>query len=149
MQICRIPLLIMLPFCPLGQNSLAADFSDSNLTGAHLTNADLRGSNLSGADLTGADLSGTDLTGASVTQRQLDGACGSDTKLPAGLTITSCAASTVQAPPPEAHNEDGTSTGISIEIPTMEIEALFSQQPPGRPNVSPNAAIEASTKVGR
>jgi Pentapeptide repeats (8 copies) len=101
----------MLPFCPLGQNSLAADFSDSNLTGAHLTNADLRGSNLSGADLTGADLSGTDLTGASVTQRQLDGACGSDTKLPAGLTITSCAASTVQAPPPEAHNEDGTSTG--------------------------------------
>jgi ABC-type branched-subunit amino acid transport system permease subunit len=47
-------------------------------------------SNLSGANLTGANLSGTDLRGTNVIQRQLDGACGSGTKLPAGLRIQPC-----------------------------------------------------------
>jgi uncharacterized protein YjbI with pentapeptide repeats len=83
-------LAILLQFCILEQNALAADFGGANLGGAHLTNADLRGSNLSGANLTGANLSGTDLRGTNVTQRQLDGACGSGTKLPAGLRIPAC-----------------------------------------------------------
>jgi uncharacterized protein YjbI with pentapeptide repeats len=72
------------------QVALAADFGGANLRGAHLTNADLRGSDLRGANLTGANLSGTDLRGANVTQSQLDSACGSGTKLPAGLRIQPC-----------------------------------------------------------
>ena len=72
------------------QVALAADFGGANLRGAHLTNADLRGSDLRGADLTGANLGGTDLRGADVTQSQLDSACGSGTKLPAGLRIQPC-----------------------------------------------------------
>jgi uncharacterized protein YjbI with pentapeptide repeats len=83
--------LIILQFCTLGQiTALAADFSGANLSGAHLTNADLRGSNLSDANLTGANLSNTDLTSTNVTQLQLDSACGSGTKLPAGLKIKLC-----------------------------------------------------------
>jgi uncharacterized protein YjbI with pentapeptide repeats len=92
-RFCRnhqIGLLILLQFSILQQNTFAADFSGANLTGAHLTNADLRGSNLTDANLTDANLSGTDLTGTNVTQRQLDTACGSRTKLPAGLTIHPC-----------------------------------------------------------
>jgi uncharacterized protein YjbI with pentapeptide repeats len=86
----RIRLLILFQFCVLGRNALAADFEGANLSGARLTNADLHGSNLNGADLTGADLSGTDLRGTNIAQRQLDGACGSGTKLPAGLRVRPC-----------------------------------------------------------
>jgi uncharacterized protein YjbI with pentapeptide repeats len=89
----QIRLLILLQFCILEQNALAADFEGANLSGAHLTNADLRGSNLSGANLTGANLSGTDLRGTNVTQRQLDSACGLGTKLPPALRIQPCPAS--------------------------------------------------------
>ena len=86
----QIRLLILLQFCILEQNALAADFAGANLAGAHLTNADLRGSNLSDANLTGADLNATDLTDTNVTQLQLDSACGSGTKLSAGLKIKPC-----------------------------------------------------------
>jgi hypothetical protein len=58
------------------------------LNDAHLNGATLNDANLSGADLSGADLSQADLSGAkSLVQRQLDGACGTDTKLPPGLTL--------------------------------------------------------------
>jgi uncharacterized protein YjbI with pentapeptide repeats len=93
MKNCQIRLIILFQFCILEQVVLAADFGGANLRGAHLTNADLRGSNLRGADLRGANLSGTDLRGTNVTQPQLDGACGSGTKLPAGLRIQPCPAS--------------------------------------------------------
>ena len=86
----QIRLLILLQFCILEQNALAADFAGANLAGAHLTNADLRGSNFSDANLTGADLNNTDLTDTNVTQLQLDSACGSGTKLFAGLKIKPC-----------------------------------------------------------
>ncbi len=72
------------------QVALAADFGGANLSGARFTNADLRGSDLTGANLTGANLSGTDLRGANVTQSQLNSACGSGTKLSAGLRIQPC-----------------------------------------------------------
>jgi hypothetical protein len=72
--------------------ALAADFSRANLSGAHLTNADLRGSDLSGANLAGADLSGSDIRETNITQQQLDSACGSGTRLPAGLRISPCLA---------------------------------------------------------
>ena len=86
--------------------ALAADFSDANLRGARLTNADLREANLSGADLTDANLSGSDLTGSNVTQEQLDNACGSGTKLPAGLAIGPCPASKVSRPDAIAREHD-------------------------------------------
>lgn len=89
-----IRLLTLLKFSIFAHGALAADFSGANLRGAHLTNADLGGSNLSGADLTDAILSGTDLRGTNVTQQQLDSACGSGTKLRAGLSIQPCQAPT-------------------------------------------------------
>jgi hypothetical protein len=75
----------------------------ADLHGAHLSGAELHGANLSGADLHGADLTYADLnsailfeanlTGANLTgawnliQEQLNEACGTDTKLPPGLTL--------------------------------------------------------------
>jgi uncharacterized protein YjbI with pentapeptide repeats len=51
---------------------------------AHLIN--LGGANLSGANLIDANLTGASLDG----QKQLDEACGSDAKLPTGLTLKPC-----------------------------------------------------------
>jgi uncharacterized protein YjbI with pentapeptide repeats len=56
-----------------------------NLSGANLTRV-----NLILADLGGADLTGANLIGARIDQKQLDEACGSDAKLPAGLTLKPC-----------------------------------------------------------
>lgn len=94
-----IRLLTLVSFSIFAHSALAADFTGADLRGAHLTNADLRASNLSGANLSGADLSGTDLSGTNVTQYQLDGACGSGTKLPAGLGVKPCPASTASSGP--------------------------------------------------
>jgi uncharacterized protein YjbI with pentapeptide repeats len=94
-------------------NLSVADLSVADLTGANLTSADLSGAklllsasgaelsaakqlsyllgaNLFRADLTGAKLSGANLTDTTVEQAQLDLACGSDTKLPPGLTLKPC-----------------------------------------------------------
>src|SRR5580704_10061935 len=88
-------LVVILQFCASGQiAAFAADFSGASLSGANLTSADLRGSNLASADLTNANLSGTDLMDTNITQSQLDSACGFGTKLPAGLEIKPCPAST-------------------------------------------------------
>ena len=57
----------------------------ADLTGAKLTNAALIG-----ADLTGAILTGTDLTDVEIDLKQLHEACGSDAKLPTGLTLKPC-----------------------------------------------------------
>lgn len=137
-----IRLLILFQFSTLEQSALAADFSGANLRGAHLTNADLRGSNLSGANLTGANLSRTDLTGTNVTQHQLDSACGSGTKLPAGLRIQPCPASTASFPDgtgqrtsadqtlPKAHDDRGSASGVLMEVLPMAIRTQDSQQSP-------------------
>jgi uncharacterized protein YjbI with pentapeptide repeats len=67
---------------------LRANLSDTRLAGANLNDADLSRADLSGADLNGANLSGANLSGArNLTQPQLDEACGSDVKLPPGLTL--------------------------------------------------------------
>jgi uncharacterized protein YjbI with pentapeptide repeats len=72
------------------------DLSGANLSGANLTHSDLTfvnlaGANLSNANLSAANLSHADLTGASLDgQKQLDEACGSDAKLPTGLTLKPC-----------------------------------------------------------
>jgi hypothetical protein len=100
----QIPLLMLLQFGIVDYNALAADFSRANLSGAHLTNADLRGSDLSGANLAGADLSGSDIRETNITQQQLDSACGSGTRLPAGLRIRPCLA-------PDAPNPSGDEVG--------------------------------------
>jgi hypothetical protein len=61
------------------------------LTGAHLNNARLTGAELNFAELNFADLTGADLGAAvNLIQKQLDGACGTDTKLPPGLTLKPC-----------------------------------------------------------
>jgi uncharacterized protein YjbI with pentapeptide repeats len=84
-----------------------ADLSGANLSDANLGGADLLRTDLSGADLSGAVLSGADLGSAGlpnppnlsradlreargVTQTQLDRACGTDAKLPEGLTLRPC-----------------------------------------------------------
>jgi uncharacterized protein YjbI with pentapeptide repeats len=75
-----------------------ADLSDANLSNtkmfytdlsnANLFRANLTGANLSVAKLWGADLTEADLTDArGLTQDQLDSACGTNAKLPTGLTL--------------------------------------------------------------
>jgi uncharacterized protein YjbI with pentapeptide repeats len=86
----RLIVFVLLHVIASGKISFAADFSDANLTGAHLTNVDFSGTNLSRANLTGADLSGSDFRETNITQSQLDSACGYGTKLPAGLKIQPC-----------------------------------------------------------
>jgi hypothetical protein len=101
-----------------GANLFGAELSGAdlraNLTGANFTYASLRYAKLSVADLSGADLSGADLSGANLSganlsyanlreaknlqQQQLDLACGTDAKLPPGLTLKPCAS----WPDPEA-----------------------------------------------
>jgi hypothetical protein len=139
-----IRLLILFQFSTLEQSALAADFAGANLSGARLTNADLRGSNLSGANLTGANLSRTDLTGTNVTQHQLDSACGSRTKLPAGLRIQPCPTSTAssgldgtQRPSadqalPKAHDDRNSASGVLVEVLPTPIRTQDSQQFPER-----------------
>jgi hypothetical protein len=137
--------IILLQLCISQQSVLAADFSDANLSGARLTNADLRGSNLSGANLSGANLSNTDLRDTNVTQQQLDRACGSETKLPAGLRIEPCPAPTaskvdanvtdhrasVVQTLPKAYDDDrGFSYGILVGVPPMQKNTQASSQRP-------------------
>ena len=68
-----------------------ADLSSSDLSDAKLSGADLSGADLSDASLNGADLSEVDLSAAEgLTQAQLDQACGTNAKLPPGLTLCPC-----------------------------------------------------------
>ena len=48
----RLTAFVLFHVIASGKPSFAADFSDANLSGAHLTNVDFRGTNLSGANLT-------------------------------------------------------------------------------------------------
>jgi hypothetical protein len=99
-----------------GADLRGAHLSGVNLSNAKLVNADLTGAYLRGLgpppsdgeppsnrtprlydntdDLSFGDaiLSGADLTGATVTQAQLNGLCGTEAKLPAGLTLEPCPA---------------------------------------------------------
>jgi uncharacterized protein YjbI with pentapeptide repeats len=65
-----------------------------DLTGAKLSGAILSHAVLSGANLSGANLSRANLTDATLSmvdaQKQLDQACGTDAKLPPGLTLKPC-----------------------------------------------------------
>jgi hypothetical protein len=61
------------------------------LSGANLSRAFLNGANLERANLERANLSHADLSEAKdLTQAQLDQACGTDAKLPPGLTLKPC-----------------------------------------------------------
>lgn len=132
-------LLVVLQFCASGQiAAFAADFSGANLSGANLTSADLRGSNLASADLTNANLSGTNLMDTNITQSQLDSACGFGTKLPAGLEIKPCPAST-------ASGFDATATG---QRTNADANAEF-PQPSEHIEVLSNSEIEASYQAAR
>jgi hypothetical protein len=95
--------------CSLGDariDLVGAILSFADLNGAHLSGADLTAAFLTFADLTDATLSGADLTDAvlmdadlsravlidakGLTQAQLDKACGTNAKLPPGLTLKPC-----------------------------------------------------------
>jgi uncharacterized protein YjbI with pentapeptide repeats len=73
-----------------GASLAGAKLTGAILIGANLTGANLTGANLTGAKLTGANLSYADLTRADLEQQHLDAACGSDAKLPSGLTLKPC-----------------------------------------------------------
>jgi uncharacterized protein YjbI with pentapeptide repeats len=83
-----------------GADLSSTELGDAELGGADLHDAKLLGANLSGANLRGANLNailwGTDLRGANLSdadldnQQQLNAACGSDAKLPPGLTLKPC-----------------------------------------------------------
>jgi uncharacterized protein YjbI with pentapeptide repeats len=92
-----------------GNKRRGANLSGANLSGAHLSRAELIGADLTRADLRGADLRGADLRDAVMSradlhdatldgQAQLDQACGTDAKLPPGLTLKACPSPPV-APP--------------------------------------------------
>jgi hypothetical protein len=69
-----------------GAHLLKAHLLRTNLNGADLSGADLRKAGLRDADLSVADLSGATIS----TQFQLDHACGTEAKLPPGLTLKPC-----------------------------------------------------------
>jgi uncharacterized protein YjbI with pentapeptide repeats len=142
----QIRLLILLQFGILQQSTLAADFSGANLSGAHLTNADLRGSNLSGANLKDTNLSGTDLRDTNVAQTQLDGACGYGTKLPAGLRIRPCPASTASGLDTNGTGQRGS---IDRALPEPHNDRDAPQQPLERIETSSSSGIEASFRAAR
>jgi uncharacterized protein YjbI with pentapeptide repeats len=132
-------LLVTLQSCASGRiAAFAADFSGANLGGANLTSADLRGSNLASADLTNANLSGTNLMDTNITQSQLDSACGFGTKLPAGLEIKPCPAST-------ASGFDTTAIG---QLRNADANAEF-PQPSEHIEVLSNSQIKASYRAAR
>jgi uncharacterized protein YjbI with pentapeptide repeats len=68
-----------------------ADLRGTNLRDANLHGVNLTDTSLTGVDLTDADLTDADLTDAIVTQIQLDKACGTNAKLPSGLSLKPCA----------------------------------------------------------
>jgi uncharacterized protein YjbI with pentapeptide repeats len=71
-------------------NLYGANFSLADLTGATLNEVNLNRAALARTNLTNVTLDRADLTGAQIDQQQLDEACGSDAKLPAGLTLKPC-----------------------------------------------------------
>jgi hypothetical protein len=74
---------------------------DADLSGANLLGANLNGARLDGLRLDGADLSGTE----GLSQAQLNQACGTNAKLPPGLTLDKLCPPRPVAPP---LNRDGT-----------------------------------------
>lgn len=69
----------------------SVNLSGATLLGANLSGATVWSTNFSGADLKLAILNDADLAGAlDLTQSQLDQACGSNAKLPGGLTLNEC-----------------------------------------------------------
>jgi hypothetical protein len=74
-----------------GAYLIAATLNSTDLSDANLNNADLSHANLSFADLSRTNLTGATLAEArNLTQKQLDQACGTDAKLPPGLTLKPC-----------------------------------------------------------
>ena len=69
---------------------IGATLSLANLRDARLMGADLSDAILDDAELGGADLRDANLRGAKVFQSQLDQACGTNGKLPPGLTLKPC-----------------------------------------------------------
>jgi hypothetical protein len=83
-----------------GANLRGADLSLADMRGADVSLASLQSANLTLTNLSGADLAITilsdanlnhaDLSGARLDQQLLDEACGTDVKLPPGLTVKPC-----------------------------------------------------------
>jgi uncharacterized protein YjbI with pentapeptide repeats len=132
----RLTVFVLLHVIASGKISFAADFSDANLTGAHLTNVDFRGTNLSRATLTGADLSGSDFRETNITQSQLDSACSYGTKLPAGLRIQPCFSGAETAGPKLRIN-------IDQALSEVELQMQRSRQPAGRSSSSSRVGVSA------
>jgi uncharacterized protein YjbI with pentapeptide repeats len=88
-----------------GANLRLTNLSNTDLTQAHLDSANLRIADLRGAKLLRAKLSGAFLIGADLTsafdlnQDQLNEACGTNTKLPPGLTLKPCTTDWVERKP--------------------------------------------------
>ena len=75
----------------MGDDLRGAELHSANLSRAVLDSAVLRGAHLSGASLFQANLSGANLRDIhNLTQAQLDQTCGTDAKLPPGLTLKPC-----------------------------------------------------------
>jgi uncharacterized protein YjbI with pentapeptide repeats len=138
----RVTVFALLHVIASGKPGFAADFSDANLSGAHLTNVDFHGTNLSGANLTGADLSGSDFRETNITQSQLDSACGYGTKLPAGLRIQPCLFGAETA-------GSELRTNMDQALREVEMQMQRSQQPAVRENVSSSSHVDVSTEAGR
>jgi uncharacterized protein YjbI with pentapeptide repeats len=79
-----------------GANLNATNLDEGNLSSANLYEVNLSGAGLHGADLRDADMHDANLDGANLyearnlTQAQLDDACGTDVKLPPGMTLKPC-----------------------------------------------------------
>jgi hypothetical protein len=138
----RVTAFVLLHVIASGKISFAADFSDANLSGAHLTNVDFRGTNLSGANLTGADLSGSDFRETNITQSQLDSACGCGTKLPAGLRIQPCLFGAETAGSELRTNMDQALREVGMQMQRF-------QQPAAHENVSSSSHVDDSIGAGR
>ena len=78
-----------------GAQLISAYLTDATLINATLSNINLNGADLSGAKLKNARLDNADLSDAlKLKQSQLDEACGTNTKLPDGMTIKACVPAT-------------------------------------------------------
>jgi uncharacterized protein YjbI with pentapeptide repeats len=136
----RLTVFVLLHVIASGKTSFAADFSDANLTGAHLTNVDFRGTNLSRANLTGADLSGSDFRETDITQSQLNSACGYGTKLPAGLRIQPCFSEAETA---------GTKLRMNIDQALREAEMQMQRPQQSAGRSSSSSRVDVSAGAGR
>ena len=83
-------LVAVLGACTPPATSTTTTTTTTTTTPCSLAGANLSAVDLSGVSLTNCDLSNVNLANTVVQQLQLNKACGSDTKLPLGLTLKPC-----------------------------------------------------------